>query len=236
MSKCLRVALVFAGIGILCGPVAAQQDRRGGGQEGAGIGGEGYREAADYVIKQLKLRRNSVVVDIGAGDGWWSSKMAEKLGPKGVIHAGEVDQKKVDAMKQKWQAVPQIKPYLCPMDGTGLDANSVDLAFISKTYHHFAEGTKVDYLRHLAKVIRPSGRLVIIERHADLAEDRGKEHAGQPGHVAYQAEQAGWMLLQCQMIPRSDHFMAIFVKPDAFAEQLAKRSAQPKTKPSELKQ
>ena len=236
MSKYLRAVLLFTAIGILCGPVSAQQGTRGGGQEGAGIGGEGYREGADYVIKQLKLRRNSVIVDIGAGDGWWSSKMAEKLGPKGVIRAAEIEQKKVDTMKQKWQAMPQIKPYLCPTDGTGLDANSVDLAFISKTYHHFAEGTKVDYLRHLGKVVRPSGRLVIIERHADLADVRGKEHAGQPGSIAYQAEQAGWMLLQCQMIPGSDHFMAIFVKPDAFAKQLAKRPAQPKTRQGERKQ
>ena len=236
MSKCFRAVLVFAAISILCGPVAGQQERRGGGREGACVGGEGYREGADYVIKQLRLRRNSVVVDIGAGDGWWSSKMAEKLGPKGVIHAGEVDQKKVDAMKQKWQAVPQIKPYLCPTDGTGLDANSVDLAFISKTYHHFAEGTHVDYLRHLKKVIRPSGQVVIIERHADLADGRGKEHAWQPGLLAYQAEQAGWMLLRCEMIPGSDHFVAAFVQPEAFAEQLAKRLAQAKTKPSKGEQ
>ena len=221
MSRRLRVFGVIVAILFLSLPVAGQQKEPGGGRGGRSMGGSGYREAADYVVKRLGLRRRSVVVDIGAGDGWWASKMAEKLGPKGVIHAGEIEQKKVDTMKEKWEAVPQIKPYLCPTDGTGLEENSCDLAFISKTYHHFDKDTNVDYLRHLKKVIRPAGRVVIIERHGDLASGRGKEHSVQPGLLAYQAEQAGWMLLRCELIPGSDHFMATFVKPQDFVEKLS---------------
>jgi hypothetical protein len=156
--------------------------------------------------------------------------MAEKLGPEGVIRAGEVVQKKVDAMKEKWCNVPQIKPYLCPTDGTGLDANTCDLAFISKTYHHFGKGTHVAYLKHLKKVIKPSGQMVIIERHRDLASGRGKQHAWQPGLMGHQAEQAGWMLLRAELIPGSDHFMATFVHPQAFAEKLTKRLTSQKKK------
>lgn len=194
--------------------------------------GKGYREAADYVVRRLGLRRNSIVVDIGAGDGWWASKMAGKLGPKGVVYAGDVDQKKVDAMKEKWTSVPQIKPYLCPTNGTGLSENSCDVAFISKTYHHFGKDTHIDYLRPLKKVLKPSGQVVIIERHADLARGRGKEHAWQPGLLGYQGEQAGWMLLRCETIPGSDHFMVTFVSPEAFAEKLSKRSTVIKSKQS----
>ena len=236
MSKRFKVGGAIVAILFMCLPVVGQQEERSSGRGSGSIGGRGYREAADYVIKRLNLRRKSVVVDIGAGDGWWSSKIAEKLGPKGVIHAGEVDQKKVDTMKEKWEAVPQIKPYLCPTDGTGLEENSCDLAFISKTYHHFGKDTHVDYLRHLKNVIKPSGRVVIIERHADLASGRGKEHAWQPGLLGRQAEQAGWMLLRCELIPGSDHFMATFVKPEVFAEKLSKRLTAAKRKQSKSDQ
>lgn len=232
MSKRFKVGGAIVAILFLCLPVVGQQKERSGGRGGGSIGGKRYREAAGYVVKRLGLRRKSVVVDIGAGDGWWSSKIAEKLGPKGVIHAGEVDQKKVDTIKEKWEAVPQIKPYLCPTDGTGLEENSCDLAFISKTYHHFDKDTHVDYLRHLKKVIKPSGRVVIIERHADLASGRGKEHAWQPGLLGQQAEQAGWMLLRCELIPGSDHFMVTLVKPEAFAEKLSRRLTAAKRKQS----
>jgi hypothetical protein len=106
------------------------------------------------------------------------------------------------------------------------------LAFISKTYHHFDKDTNIDYLRHLKEVIRPAGRVVIIELHSDLASGRGKEHSVQPGLLGYQAEQAGWMLLRCELIPGSDHFMAIFVQPEAFAEKLSKRLKAAKAKQS----
>ncbi|MHC4532793.1 MAG: class I SAM-dependent methyltransferase [Planctomycetota bacterium] len=223
MSKRFRVCGVVVAILFLCLPAVGQQRESSSGRGSSSRGGRGYREAADYVVKRLGLRRRSVVVDIGAGDGWWASKMAEKLGVKGVIHAGEIDQKKVDAMKEKWEATPQIKPYLCPTDGTGLEESSCDLAFISKTYHHFDKDTQVDYLRHLKKVIKASGRVVIIELHADLASGRGKEHSVQPGLLGHQAEQAGWMVLRCELIPGSDHFMATFVKPEAFSEKLSRR-------------
>jgi len=96
-------------------------------------GGDGYpyRRKSEYVLKELDLKVGDVVVDIGAGDGWWAEKMAKFIGSEGTIHASEVAQKKVDKMKEKFADLPQIKPYLCPTDSTGLTDNSCDLAFLS---------------------------------------------------------------------------------------------------------
>jgi ubiquinone/menaquinone biosynthesis C-methylase UbiE len=226
MSKLLRLGVLVTLILASCLPVTGQQEMRSRRQVRGSRAGRGYREAAEYVVNRLSLQRDSVVVDIGAGDGWWSSKIAGKLGPEGVIHAGEVSQNKVDAMKEKWGSIPQIKPYLCPMDCTGLEENSCDVAFISKTYHHFKENTHVDYLRHLKRVIKPAGRVVIIESHPFLVMGRGKNHAWLPGLLGHQAEQAGWMLLRYEMIPGSDHFMTTFVDPEDFAKKLERQIAE----------
>lgn len=225
----VRIGVVLAVLLGLCLPAVGRRADR--------CGGYGYRESADFVIKRLRLRRNSVVVDIGAGDGWWASKMVAGLGPKGLIHAGEVEQKKVDAMKTKWADLKQIKPYLCPTDGTGMEADSCDLAFLSKTYHHLNKDGHVAYLKHLKEVVKPSGKLVIIERHPSLASGRGAEHGWLPGLLARQAEDAGWMLLRCGLIPGSDHFMATFVQPETFAKTFAKRreAAEKKKTPAEEK-
>ncbi len=232
MSKRVRNSVVFAVVLTLCLPAVG----RPAGGRSARCGGYGYRESADFVIKRLRLRRNSVVVDIGAGDGWWASKMAAKLGPKGLIHAGEVEQKKVDAMKTKWADLKQIKPYLCPTDRTGMEPNSCDLAFLSKTYHHLNKDAHIAYLKHLKDVVKPSGRLVIIERHPALASGRAAQHGWLPGLLARQAEDAGWMLLRCSLVPGSDHFIATFVHPENFAKTFAKRrEAAEKKKATEQK-
>ncbi len=227
MLRGLRGILVLSIIASVCSPVLGRQRGR------ANVGGYGYRENADFVVKRMGLRKGDVVVDIGAGDGWWSSKFAEKIGPKGVVHAGEVDQKKVDAMKKKWESIPQIKPYLCPADGTGLEPNSCDVAFISKTFHHLDKDKHVEYLEHLKEVIKPSGRVVIVERHPSMATGRGAEHAWLPGHMSHEAERAGWMLIRMEFVKGSDHFMATYVQPKHFTAKFHQRREAAKKKQSQ---
>jgi ubiquinone/menaquinone biosynthesis C-methylase UbiE len=178
-----------------------------------------YREKNDYIMKELDLRSGDVVVDIGAGDGFWSRQMARFVGAEGVIHASEVDQKKVDEMKEKLADLPQVKPYLSPTDGTSLPENSCDMAFMSKTYHHLNKGGHVDYLRHLRKVVKPTGRLCVIEMNPALGSGRNKKHAWPPGLLIQQAEEVGWILVRCELITGTYHYIAIFVQKELFTPQ-----------------
>ena len=221
MLKCFQISLLVTVIGLTSMPTLAQRN--------SGCGGQGYREAADQVIKRLALKEGQVIVDVGAGDGWWAKRMADKIGAQGVIHAGEINQQKVDALKKACADTAQIKPCLIPLDGTALPENSCDLAFISKTYHHFDKDGQVDYLRHLKQIIKANGKLVIIELHSALATGRGLDHAAMPGLLAQKAEEYGWMLLRCELLRGSDHFMATFVQPESIIKKLAKPQAKQKS-------
>ncbi len=190
-----------------------------------GGGGYPYRKKSEYVLKELDLQSGDVVVDIGAGDGWWAEKMAGFVGSKGMIHASEVEQDKVDNMKEKFVDVNQIKPYLCPTDGTGLADNSCDLAFLSKTYHHLNKDGRVDYLRHLRKVVKPTGRLCVIEKHAGIGSGRGGGHALLPGLLFEQAEEAGWIPVRYELITGTYHFIAIFVQKELFSPEPRRRGS-----------
>jgi predicted methyltransferase len=196
-----------------------------------------YREKSDYVLKELDLKPGDIVVDIGAGDGWWAEQMAKSVGTEGVIHASEVDQKKVDEMKEQFANVPHIRPYLSPTDSTSLPENSCDLAFLSKTYHHLNKGGHVDYLRHLRKVVKPMGRVCVIERHPGLVAGRGSQHAWSPGLLMQQAEEAGWIPVRYELITGTYHYIAIFVQQELFSPEPPRRGrAAGRNRPAEGEQ
>jgi predicted methyltransferase len=188
----------------------------------AGTGRYPYRTKSDYVLRELDLRPGDVVVDIGAGDGFWAERMAALLGKEGTVYASEVEQNKVDRMKEKFGDLPQVKPYLCPTDGTGLAENSCELAFLSKTYHHLDADGRVDYLRHLRKVVRPTGRLCVIERYADIAGQSGS-HDMLLSQLVKQAEQAGWIAVRYELMTGTYHYIAIFVQKDLFPPERSSR-------------
>lgn len=187
-----------------------------------GTGRYPYRAKSDYVLRELDLRPGDVVVDIGAGDGFWAERMAAVVGKEGTIHASEVEQNKVDRMKERFTYLTQVRPYLCPTDSTGLQENSCELAFLSKTYHHLDADGRADYLRHLREVVRPTGRLCVIERYANIAGQRGS-HDMLLSQLVKQAEEAGWIAVRYELMTGTYHYIAIFVQKDLFPPERSSR-------------
>ncbi len=175
--------------------------------------GYAHREKADFVMQELDVRPGDAVADIGAGDGFWTEKLAMAVGAEGVVYAGEIREDLVERLKKRFSELPQVRAYLCPTDSTGLEAQSCDLVFFSQVYHHLEEKKRVDYLRHLKEVVRPTGRLCVIERYPLLG---GGSHGTQLSQLFTEAEQAGWVVARCQLIPGTDVFIALFLKKELF--------------------
>ena len=53
-----------------------------------------FRNRSDYVLRELDLQVGDTAIDIGAGDGWWSEKMAKYVGETGTVYAAEIAEKK----------------------------------------------------------------------------------------------------------------------------------------------
>jgi ubiquinone/menaquinone biosynthesis C-methylase UbiE len=174
-----------------------------------------YREKSSEILKELDLRPGDVVVDVGAGDAWWTERFAKLVGKTGTVHAAEVTQMKVDDMKKRLAALSQVKPFVCTKDSTGLPENSCDLAFFSQSYHHLNKNGHVAYLKHLRSVVKRTGRVVIIERYTETGLGAGT-HGTRLSRLVLQAEEAGWVPVRIELMTGTYHYIAIFAQKDLF--------------------
>ena len=185
-----------------------------------------YRQHCEAILRLLDLRLGDVAVDIGTGDGWWAEKLASAVGEAGTVYAAEIDQKIVDKLKDKFAKLPPIKPHLCKPDDPDLPDGSCDLAFFSQVYHHLPDKDRVAYLEKLRRIVKPTGRVCVIEKYSQIAV-QGKDHGTQLSRLAAEAEQAGWIAVRYELIPATGHYIAIFAQKEVFAPLAPPKPAEP---------
>jgi SAM-dependent methyltransferase len=126
-------------------------------------------ELRQGVLRELHAEPGMRVADIGLGRGWFVSRVAEAVGPQGVVYATDIDPEAVRAMGQmpRHPQGGEISARLCrdPRD-TGLDdlpENHLDAILMvdSLCFDQPASRDRdVAYLRKVARVLRPGGRLI----------------------------------------------------------------------------
>jgi ubiquinone/menaquinone biosynthesis C-methylase UbiE len=119
----------------------------------------------DQVVAALGLRSGQVVADLGSGPGYFSVRLAAKVGKKGRVFAVDVEPVILATLRDRIAArrLAQITPVLGLPDDPLLPASSCDRALSVNAYHHLADGPAS--LRRMARVLRRGGRLAIIDFH-----------------------------------------------------------------------
>src|SRR5688500_13507909 len=71
-------------------------------------------ERTDLAIKALGLKEGDAVADIGCGSGYYASRMARLVGPKGIIYGVDIQQEMLDLLtrKMKMIRIENVKPVL----------------------------------------------------------------------------------------------------------------------------
>ena len=137
------------------------------------------QEQPTKLLKILDLKPNTVVADIGAGSGYYSFRIAEKVGPKGKVLAVDIQKEMLDIIRQrmKKEEVANIEPILGTEKDAKLPSGSVDLILLVDVYHEFA--FPFEMTQAMLKALKPGGRLVFVEFRE---EDRDPEVPILPAH------------------------------------------------------
>ena len=136
-----------------------------------GVGGAAWlerseredEEAPSKAIEALELKPGMVVADIGAGSGYYTSRMAKKVGPSGRVIATDIQPGMIAILERriKSENLSNVTPVLGVMDDPKLEAGSIDMAIMVDVYHELQQPQV--FLQRLKPAFKPGGRLVLLE-------------------------------------------------------------------------
>lgn len=120
---------------------------------------DAYQQPAK-VMEYLGELNGKTVMDIGAGSGYFSVKLAEK-GAK--VIAADVNEEFQEHIKKriKEDNLNNIELRKIPFDGPALAKNEADMVLIVNTYHHIENRT--DYFAKVLNGLVPKGELLVID-------------------------------------------------------------------------
>ncbi|HZR82445.1 MAG TPA: class I SAM-dependent methyltransferase [Candidatus Binatia bacterium] len=117
----------------------------------------------DRVLEAIGVHDGERVADVGAGGGYFTFRLAKAVGSTGVVYAVDVDPDMIDYLRTRARddGFRNVEVVAAPTDAPGLPPQSIDLLFMSNTYHHIED--PVAYFRNARRCLRDGGRVAILD-------------------------------------------------------------------------
>jgi ubiquinone/menaquinone biosynthesis C-methylase UbiE len=120
-------------------------------------------EGSSKLLAALKFTPGMVVADVGAGSGYYTFPIAEKVGPKGKVLAVDIQPEMLDLIKKRSAArkLTNVVPILGTVTDPKLPAGEVDLILLVDVYHEFDH--PYEMTEAMVKALKPGGKMVFVE-------------------------------------------------------------------------
>jgi ubiquinone/menaquinone biosynthesis C-methylase UbiE len=124
-------------------------------------------EKPERVLAELDLKPGMTVADIGAGSGYYSSRMAERVGPDGIVYAVDIQPEMIDILRlqMKQRRVTNVKAVLGTETDPHLPGETLDLALMVDVYHEFEY--PYEMLAAVVRALKVGGKVVFVEYRAN---------------------------------------------------------------------
>lgn len=164
---------------------------------------------AERVMDRLGFRRGTRVADIGAGEGYYTVRLARRLGASGTIYAQDVQ---ADYLKQletrlAREGITGVRLVLGEPRDPKLPPASIDVAILSHMYHEIEN--PFEFLYRLHPSLAPNARIGIID-----AVRPTQDHGTPPALLRCELAAVGYRQVDFVSLEPTEVYLAIFVPPD----------------------
>jgi ubiquinone/menaquinone biosynthesis C-methylase UbiE len=153
-------------------------------------------EDPDRALRLLRIPPGAVVADVGAGSGYFTSRLARIVGPTGRVFANDLQPGMLDIIRRRIarEGATNVEPVLGTVDDPHLPRGAIDLALMVDVYHEFSQPQAM--LRRVRESLKPEGRLVLLEYRAeDVRVPIRPEHKMSVAQAKLEVEAEGYRLV-----------------------------------------
>lgn len=160
---------------------------------------------AEDIMNRAGIGRGMTVADIGAGEGYYTVRLAKRVGDKGRVLAEDIMPEVIEALSRRitredWRNV-SVK--LGAPEDPRLPENSFDRILMVHMYHEIAE--PYAFLWHLSPALKADGELIVVD--ANRPTD---QHGTPPRLLACELSAMGFRLEQLIPKPTAGGYLARF--------------------------
>ena len=167
----------------------------------------------DQIMDALRIYDGNVVADLGAGGGWFTVRLARRVGPNGRVYAEDVQHLMLQSIERRVTREGLERNVITTL-GTALDPKlpigALDAVLIVDAYNEMEH--PVVLLRNLARSLKPNGRIGIVDYTREgLGPGPPMDEREDPQRVIKDAMEAGLRLTSREHFLRYQ-YMLVFEK------------------------
>lgn len=124
-------------------------------------------EDCKRLLEEIKVKPGQTVCDLGCGNGFYTLKLAELVGPQGKVYAVDIQPEMLKMLRGRalQAGLKNVVPVLGTLVDPGLPEGQLDLVLLVDVYHEFSHPEQM--LAAIRKSLKPEGRVALAEFRAE---------------------------------------------------------------------
>lgn len=163
---------------------------------------------AERVMARLGVKPGLRVADVGAGDGYYTVRLARQLGPRAIIYAQDVEAGYLQKLERRLWREGVLGVTL--VRGTPRDPRlppaSIDLAILSHMYHEIEN--PYEFVYRLRAALADDGRVAVID-----VDRPTQDHGTPPALLRCELAAVGYRTIDFVLLTPAEGYLAVFAPP-----------------------
>lgn len=158
----------------------------------------------EKIMDAIGVIPGMVIGEAGAGEGYFTFKLAHRVGNAGRIYANDILERVLGTIRERCerQGITNITTVLGEVEDPLFPESTLDMVVMMAAFHDFEK--QVEWLKNVKQYMKSNASLVIIEKDPDKME-RGSSHHMTKDEILETVKQAGYKLVRVEMFLERDN-------------------------------